>query len=315
MARHIPPPIRRKPSGSVAGTTIKVTSELTKIPIGTLRAWERRYGFPKPARRADSNRRLYAPEQIEHLKVVVAALARGYRPGDVIRLPTAELQALLRQVGGSRRADSLAIADVPQLISLLVEDDAKGVEDQLRLAAAALGAKRFITDVAQPLSKAVGEAWADGALAIRQEHLMTECLTTQLRALLATHLVADGAPTVVLATLPGEPHTLGLQMVALYLALSGARPRLLGAGTPTAQLVSAATAFDASIVGVAVSPVVAAAATRRELRRLSADLPDSTSVWVGGSGAARLGRLPPRAELLLSWGAIDMALASARRAG
>jgi MerR family transcriptional regulator, light-induced transcriptional regulator len=294
--------------------SIKVVSELTRLPMGTLRAWERRYGFPRPERRRNSNRRLYSAEQLGRLRQVARLLERGYQPSDVIHKSEPELAHLLGASTGLMAAGTAltAAAAVPKLLELLAADDAKGIEEQLRLVAAAWGAKRFVTELAHPLAQAVGEAWASGALLIRHEHLMTECLTTQLRALLAAHQDVDGTPHVVLGTLPGESHTLGLQMVAVYLALSAAKPRLLGANTPPDQIAAAARALGASVVGIAVSPVAEMPAARRQLRRLAAEMPSSTKLWVGGGGAKALGNLPAPGEVVTSWLAIDQALERAR---
>ncbi len=308
------PPSRKAAPGPTGVSSIKVVSELTGLQMGTLRAWERRYGFPKPARRADSNRRLYSNEQIERLRTVARAVAHGYRPGDVIPLPASELQALLRSEVVARVAPGGGpIADVPALIDLLVRDDVKRIEDELRLAAAALGAKRFVTELAQPLALAVGQAWAGGQIAIRQEHLMTECLTTQLRALLSVQQAADGSPTIVLTTLPGEPHTLGLQMVALYVALSSAKPRLLGANTPPEQVIAATRALGAQVVGITLTPTADLVGARRDLQRLARGLPESVALWVGGAGVRGLGKVPARVQAVESWPALDAALAQVRR--
>jgi MerR family transcriptional regulator, light-induced transcriptional regulator len=292
-----------------SGASIKVVSELTALPMGTLRAWERRYGFPKPTRREGSNRRLYPREQVHRLQVVARALERGYRPGDVIHLSQRQVEALLE--GFPAQAVATAMATVPQLVEMLAADDIKSIEDQLRLAAAALGPKRFVTELCQPLAREVGQAWADGKLAIRQEHLLTEILTTQLRALLSTHQAVEGTPTVLLATLPGEPHTLGLQMVALYLAISGAKPRLLGASTPPEQIAAAARAFEATVVGVAHTVGGESVSTQRDLKQLRRALPASVALWLGGAGAL-LGRLPAGVTTVRTWTEVDAALAHAR---
>jgi len=303
-----------KPSPETSHS-IKVVSELTGLPMGTLRAWERRYGFPRPERRRDSNRRLYSTEQLGRLQQVAQLLERGYRPGDVIHKREPELAQLLGMGAGPSPNATMSGSevDVSALLELLAADDAKGIEERLRLAAAAWGAKRFVTELAHPLAQAVGEAWAKGELLIRHEHLMTECLTTQLRALLSAHQDVDGAPRVVIGTLPGESHTLGLQMVAVYLALSAAKPRPLGPNTPPDQIVSAAIELGASVVGIAVSPVAEVSSTRRQLRRVAAGLPPSTAMWVGGGGVKALGALPGKAEAVGDWMALDGALARARR--
>jgi len=298
---------------SEGGSSIKVISELCDIPMGTLRAWERRYGFPAPAR-TGSNRRLYSIEQLARLREIRRALDQGYRPGDVIAFSAEQIQSLLDGAAGARTApQGQPIGDVRALIEILLRDDAQRVEDELRLAAAALGPKRFVTDVAQPLAVAVGQAWATGELSVRHEHLMTECLSTQLRALLATHVPAQGSPTIVLATLPDEPHTLGLQMVALYVAVAAASPRLLGASTPPEQILAAAHAFRARAVGIALTPSGDLTEKRKHLRQLARALPTSVALWVGGPGAEALASVSARIELLQSWSAIDGALAQARR--
>src|SRR3954466_5141017 len=76
------------------GHSIKVVSDLTRLPMGTLRAWERRYGFPRPERRRDSNRRLYSAEQLGRLRLVARLLERGYQPSDVIHKTEPELAQL-----------------------------------------------------------------------------------------------------------------------------------------------------------------------------------------------------------------------------
>jgi MerR family transcriptional regulator, light-induced transcriptional regulator len=321
-ARSDSHPARRPPALVDGLSSIRVVSELTAIPMGTLRAWERRYDFPNPARRKNSNRRVYSAAEVEQLRDVARALQRGYRPADVIHMPPGQLRALLATVPEAADASvpvaavqpglGHAVADVPTLMALVARDDVQAVEAELRFTAAALGAKRFVTECAQPLAQAMGQAWAEGKLAIRHEHLLTQCLSTQLRSLLAQQQDADGSPTILLSSLPGEPHTLGLEMVALYLALSAAKPRLLGASTPTDQIISAARGLHASAVGIAVTPALSPDATRAELQRLARGLPRSVALWVGGSGTAELLPLPRRAEALVSWPAIDAALARAR---
>jgi MerR family transcriptional regulator, light-induced transcriptional regulator len=60
----------------------------TSLTEGTLRAWERRYGFPQPQREPSGHRR-YAPEEVERILRVVAERERG------IALPAAIERARL----------------------------------------------------------------------------------------------------------------------------------------------------------------------------------------------------------------------------
>lgn len=301
------------PSPDEGGHTIRVASHLTSIPIETLRVWERRYGFPNPPRREGSNRRLYSAEDIERLRWIARALERGYRPGDVIRMSVAELAALLGAAQASAASPELSEAPVARLLELVARDDVRGVEQELRRAASALGPKRFVMDVAQPLLHAVGDAWHGGKLAIRQEHAVSQALRTQLRALLAGYQDVEARPVVVLATLPGEAHELGLEMVAIYLALSSAKPRLLGTSTPAREIVEAVRTFDADAVGLTITGAVPAQAVREGVLALLRDLPRRVPLWLGGPAAGDI-RLPDgAARVVTSWADLDLAVRDQQR--
>ena len=186
------------------------------------------------------------------------------------------------------------------------------LETQLRQSAIALGPRSFVTELAHPFAVQVGEAWAKGRLSVRHEHLATECLTTQLRQMLASPAESAARPLVLLATLPDEPHTLPLQIVAVYLLAQGARPRLLGGSTPVPEIAQSARALDADAVGLTITMLADRKRTRDELRALRKLLGPDFPLWLGGGGAQGLGLDLPGMHLLLSWQAIDAELARLR---
>jgi len=276
----------------------------------TLRAWERRYGFPQPQRRAGSNRRLYSAADVERLVSIQRALARGYRVGDVIGKSDGALAALAEVT--PRGAPSEPATDVEALLGLLGRDQVPELESQLRRAAVALGPRRFITDFAHPFAVSIGQAWADGRLSVRHEHVATECLVTQIRQMLASYQDIEARPLVLLATLPGEPHTLALQMVALFLVVVGAKPRLLGGSTPAGEIVACARGLGADVVGLTITPSSNRAESRRAIRSLRRHLPPDVPVWLGGGGAAALGLDDEGTRVVTSWSAIEEAVAAFR---
>ena len=97
------------------GSTIRVVSIRTGLPMDTLRAWERRYGFPKPQRRPGSNRRLYAEADVERLVAMARTIDRGYRIGDVVGMPLRELIRLAAENENAARLPSHP-ADVEGLL-------------------------------------------------------------------------------------------------------------------------------------------------------------------------------------------------------
>ena len=77
----------------------------TGIGEHTLRAWERRFGFPKPLR-LDSGHRRFSGEQVQHLLLIAKALESGYRAGDIVPLPLPELELLLQSSGAFDRTSA-----------------------------------------------------------------------------------------------------------------------------------------------------------------------------------------------------------------
>jgi DNA-binding transcriptional MerR regulator/methylmalonyl-CoA mutase cobalamin-binding subunit len=297
------------------GHTIAVASRLSGVPIETLRAWERRYGFPSPVRTEGTNRRLYSETDLVRLRCVARALSRGFRVGDVVRRTPEEIESLLTEAEPSVAAPttSASLPTVAQLVDQLVADDVAAFDVDLRRLAGALGPRAFVTDVAHPLAVAVGEAWECGKLEVRQEHYASEAVHTLLRSALGTLQDVRGAPVVVLATLPGEPHGLGLAMVAVYIALSGAKPRIIGASTPADQIARAARALEADVVGITITPASVTEGLAEELRALLRSLPRQTRLWLGGAGAAQVAPSRARAEVIQDWTALDAAIERARR--
>lgn len=286
-----------------ATSSIRVVSSRTGIGPHTLRVWERRYGFPKPMRRSDGVR-AYAEADIAKLKLIAHALEAGFRAGEVVPLPAADLARLLeathldlgerpdRQTEGESDVES---GDrLERILVSLRRDDIAAVQSSLRSSARALGAKRFVTELAHPLALRVGELWGKGELDVRHEHLASACLTRQLHALQdALQEASDDKeqrPIVVLATLPGEHHVLPIDMVAVYLSSSGTTVRVLGADTPPKEIAATARAAHAIAVGVSISAVADREVALRDVRELLGELPRRTELWLGGAGSAPIAR-------------------------
>jgi len=193
-----------------------------------------------------------------------------------------------------------------RILAALRREDVDAVRAQLRELAMMLGPRRFVVDVAHPLAIRVGELWAEGQVEIHQEHLLSDCLSTQLR-LLRSLLDERRGPVLLLTTLPGEPHALGLEMIALYAAAAGASPRVLGVATPADQLVLAARAHRAAAVGLGVSPSSDLPATETAVRQIVPQLAPPTQLWLGGAGAAQLPAIPG-ARQVATWPDLDAAL-------
>jgi DNA-binding transcriptional MerR regulator/methylmalonyl-CoA mutase cobalamin-binding subunit len=293
------------------GYSIRVASRLTGVSSDTLRMWERRYGFPKPVRNS-AQVRVYTDADIERLVLISRALKAGFRSGEVIHRAADDLRALLINSTRAELENDRRTPTVDSLLGRLIDDDPEGLRDELRRSVALLGPKQFLTDVAAPLVESVGEAWAAGRIAVRHEHLVSEVLSSKLRLLLSAYDDQSSGPTVLLATLSDEQHGLGLEMVALYLALEGVTPRLLGVNTPPDQIAEAAIALSARVVGVSISEASEIPLTEAHLRRVLSALPAGTDVWVGGKQARKLGLRDARLHQVVTWAELDRAVARLR---
>jgi len=312
-------------SDGIAG--IRAVAHRTGIAADTLRVWERRYGFPRPSRRPGGSR-LYSEADMLRLELVARALEAGFRPSEVVGLPAVDLAKILQGslpkaarpapdvVTPSPRVPPAARGPAPtvgDIIEALRADDILGVRARLRAAAVALGPRAFVTEVAQPLAVRVGELWAKGLLEVRHEHVMSACLTSQLHLLLGALDDGDRFPAVLLVTLPAEPHLLGIDMVAVYLATALASPRVLGADTPPAQIVEAARAIGVDAIGLSISAAAQRRAAARGAKWVFDHLPSGMELWLGGGGARTVAALVPEARIVTTWAQIDDALTEIRK--
>ena len=192
----------------------------TGIGEHTLRAWERRFGFPQPVRLASGHRR-FSGEQVQHLLLIARALESGYRAGDIVSLPLSELELLLQNLGAFDRAGAAGTAE--DVIVLAFEAcrrfDRESLTALLHGEAAVLGLPRFLRERVVPLLDEVGASWDRGEIEIRHEHFFSEVLEDELRRLRAPLEPATKGRPVVIASLPNELHGLGLQIAALALSL------------------------------------------------------------------------------------------------
>jgi DNA-binding transcriptional MerR regulator/methylmalonyl-CoA mutase cobalamin-binding subunit len=277
----------------------------TGLSVDTIRMWERRYGRPRPVRLGSGHRR-YTSEQVHWLRRVAEALSFGYRAGQVVRASTEELDLLLSR--GLR--EGACDPEVSELLAHVHAMRPKELRADLLTAWRSLGPGEFLTRRLSPFVVQVGRAWADGALEVRHEHLVSEVVHDVLRELTASQGAAPEGRPVLLATMTGERHTLGMRMVALACAVHGVPRMVLGADLPPEQIARAAVELDARAVLVSVSLATAGPETERRLRALRRALPEELPLVVGGRGL-RPSKRPPRGiEYLREFEDLDAWLAS-----
>jgi methanogenic corrinoid protein MtbC1 len=264
----------------------KVESELlsigdicseTGLSADVVRVWERRYGFPVPVRLPSGHRR-YRLTDLHHLRLMAEAVAQGHRPSMVVQASEAALKRLLIPTDSPR---------VEALFQAVTAMDTERLRRLLREALDQLGWKPFLQDIITRLLDRVGMAWAEGSIGIQHEHLATEVLEDLLRELRQRFRAVPERGKVMLCTLPGERHRLGLLMAALAYAVQGVNTELLGVDLPVASIAQAARTLKVDRVAVSLSIQSSGETTRRLLMDLQDRLPSGCRLIVGGQGAAR----------------------------
>ena len=255
----------------------------TGLSSDVVRVWERRYGFPMPVRLPSGHRR-YRTEDLHRLRLIAEAVASGHRPSAAVRSSSAQLQTMVLKNSSSE----------PSLIldELMLATENANSEKIKNLLAEALfqkGLRDFVMHTIAPLLERVGIAWAEGRLDIHHEKLLTEVLEDLLRKLRnELDQQAKGPREVVLVTtLPGERHRLGMLMAALIYTSKGYKTEVLGMDVPVANIAKAARQVGARKVAVSLSILTAGESIRLLLRDLQERLPQGCGLVVGGQGASR----------------------------
>jgi DNA-binding transcriptional MerR regulator/methylmalonyl-CoA mutase cobalamin-binding subunit len=262
---------------------IGVVERETGIGKDTLRVWERRYGFPVPVR--DQNEeRLYPGEQVDQLRLIKRLLDIGMRPAKVVGLSMPELNALLSE---SPKSESGYSEELLEFVELIKAHQAAELKFALNLAMMRLGMPDFLSKTIDPLNKLIGEAWLRGEILVFEEHLYSEQISSVLRTAISTIRNIGGSPRVLMTTLPGEEHSLGLLMAEATLSLCGAQCIMLGAQTPIGEIVLATRAHRADVVALSFSMAMPTLQVKSGLQQLRQALPQDVLLWAGGSGVAR----------------------------
>ena len=278
------------PEASTAPDTAYVSigglSRATGVPIETLRTWELRYGFPRSVRKPSGHRQ-FEVAHVERIRRMALALDRGLRAGEVVPATDAVLEALLATVPVKPVTRSQALPfDTHSLIEAVMRFDADRLMRSLYSDLAQEDPLAYIETRISPCLEVIGTAWQKGEIDISHEHFASERISDVLRGARLRFEETASGPLVVVATLPGEAHGLGVQMAALVLSARGLRVLSLGTEVPIAEAAALADRTGAAAVGISVS-VSSQKHAPFAIAALRSELPRKIELVVGGAGAPR----------------------------
>jgi len=263
---------------------IRAVADLTGVSTATLRAWERRYGVPAPARTASAYR-LYGDDDVALIAQMRDLVESGVAPAEAAR-------ALRERAAGM--GDAPADVDAYRLAADRIVDaalrfDVEAIREEVTRSLA-LGPAIAIFDRAlTPALVRVGDLWHQGQLTVAQEHILSNVLLGRVNQLLELIQPVDASRRVVLACFEEEDHVLGLYGAGLHFAAWGYRSVFLGARTPPDAIARVVSTLD--IDAVALSTTITPPNARgRSLVDAYADACRHVPLLIGGQGAEPLRR-------------------------
>jgi MerR family transcriptional regulator, light-induced transcriptional regulator len=256
----------------------------TGVPATTFRAWERRYGYPKP-RRDEGDRRLYSEHDIQAIRWLADQTTRGVAIGRAVELlrgghggpGTATVGHAPSEDGRSFEALRSALGQ-----ALLALDADRG-DHVLSEAFALFSVEDVCLRVLQPLLVEVGDRWHAGELSVAEEHYVSSFVRGKLFSLLQAYQTPDSrGPLVLTACAPDEWHEVGILMVSIFLARRGCAVRYLGPNLPPEGLAAMVARHHPAVVALSAQSRESARKVRTVARVLQAGAPPRPRLVFGG---------------------------------
>jgi DNA-binding transcriptional MerR regulator len=244
------------------GWPVGVVSERLGIAAPTLRSWDRRHGVG-PSLRTSGNHRRYTELDISRVRLMARLTAQGVpaqsaadsvlsmdaaaivehlesSPGPAAA--TAESNRAVRAGAAGGTGGAPALDDAAALVEAIVAAaralDPRTMAQLYRQVMRRSDVGRAWVEVFAPALRRVGDLWQEGRLGVQAEHLTSELLQSELRAVVrANRLRVAGSP-VVLAGGDDEQHHLPLLALEAELARNGVASLFLGPRVPAEALVS-----------------------------------------------------------------------------
>lgn len=253
---------------------LKAVVQQTGLKPDTLRAWERRYGRPRPER-SEGGHRLYSQRDIDTVRWLMARQRQGLSISRAVELweqIDESGQDPLRTenpLGGQQPADppphvlgeSLADLRKSWKSACLAYDEARA--EQVMAQAFALYPPEVVAvEVLQETMSEIGEEWYHGEVTVQQEHFCSELSVRRLEALLMAAPPPTRQGRLVAACPPDESHVLSLLLLTLLLRRQGWDVVYLGANVPLERVEPTLAATQPDLVILAAQALHTAATLR-----------------------------------------------------
>ncbi|NJN15135.1 MAG: MerR family transcriptional regulator [Oscillochloris sp.] len=265
----------------------KAVAQETGVPADTFRAWERRYGVPRP-QRTEGGHRLYSERDIATIRWLRDRTAEGLTISQAIALMSDGSESNLSWL-------STAVDTEPhtwerlnsRLYAALTDFDSTRAEQILGEAFALYPLEEVFLKLVQPVMTDIGEQWHNGKITVTAEHFATQFVRRKLSGLFNTYNITDGRGLVLVGCAPSEQHDLGALMLAVFLVRHGWQVIYLGPEVPQRDLIETVRQLQPDIVCMSAS-TTETATQLLEVGRAIHSLPPPTPQFGYGGRAFNL---------------------------
>lgn len=256
---------------------LKAVVQETGLKPDTLRAWERRYGLPKPDRTSGGHR-LYSDYDIQTLKWLMARQEEG--------LSISRAVALWRSIKekGESPLDEMPVDSAEEEPStLVVGETLQQMRDAWLDACKAFNEQRAERVLAQALAihspetvcfqilqsglATIGMEWYQGRATAQQEHFASNLAVRRIDSIIAMSPPPTRSGRILIGGPPHEEHTFPALILTMLMRRRGWPALYLGANIPLARLEATLTHSKADLV-LLTAQTLPTAATMIELAQL-----------------------------------------------
>jgi DNA-binding transcriptional MerR regulator len=258
---------------------IKAVAHETGLKPDTLRAWERRYGLPNPAR-SQGGHRLYSQRDIEIFKWLKARQLEGLSISRAVKLwrqMEREGQDPLRmQPYVQQQPDEIPMGgnEIGMLREAWIEAckafDERSAERILNQAFAIHPPEVVCLEIITTGLSTIGREWFRGKVIVQQEHFASELAIRQLENLIAATPNPTLPGKILVICPPLEEHTFSGLLITFLLRRNGRDTIFLGANVPLLRLDSTLQSIEPMLVILTAQRLVTAA----NLKQMASQLAD-----------------------------------------
>lgn len=265
--------------------SIRELEHLSGIKAHTLRIWENRYKILQP-KRTDTNIRYYTEADLKLLLKIALLNKHGLRISKIAKMSSEELN---KEVG--KLSENLVVGDyqIHLLTNAMIDMNEIQFEDVMDENINFRGFEQTMTEVIYPFLEKIGILWLSGSINPAQEHFITNLIRQKIIVGINNlPRPQNTSERYILFTPENELHELSLLFAHYMLKARGKSIVYLGAGVPTADVVTVAKARKPNyLFCISTSHPV-----KRKMQRFVSELDEgiakSTQVIMTGYQASRI---------------------------